>query len=67
MALLDAAPRPCRERCFRRRDGPPGVVGGAAHVVPDDLVGIGRIDVGRGFAVDPIAVDVVAMQIVHGC
>ena len=53
VALLDARARPRRERRLGGGDGALGVVGAAARVVADDLVGVGRVDVGDGLARPP--------------
>ena len=38
---------------------------GGARVVADHVVGVGRIDVGNGFAADPLAADQVPVQLTH--
>ena len=65
VALLDARARPRREGRLGGGNGALGVVGAAAGIVADDLVGVGRVDVGNGLAVHPVPIDIVAVQIVH--
>ena len=52
-------------RPWPRRSRPSCVGLGRARIVADDVVGVGRIDVGDGIAADPFAVDQVLVQFAH--
>ena len=66
MSLQEAGARPHGERRLGRRDRPGRIGGTGAGVVPDDLIGIGGVDVGNALAIDPFAVDEVFVQVFHG-
>ena len=63
VALLDAGPRPCRERGTGRADGVLGLLPRSARIAADDVAGIGRIDIVGGLlAIDPASGDKILMH-----
>ena len=66
VTLQRARARPCRERTFSGGDRGLGVSSSSTRIGADDFVGVGGVNVRRGFAFDPSSIDQVSMQGCHG-